>query len=179
MSLTDQELSELYDRYAHVLFHRALSILKNEELAHDAVHETFARVIQKSDEFRHQSSPLTWMYRISTNYCLNQIRNRKLRTKKHEDHTEDIMGSRTADPHEGGTDQARMMRLLETVDDETRACVMYSFFDDCTRQETADLVGLSVPTVRKRINAFLDLARKDLGRGLVLTAIALLAWSLS
>lgn len=179
MSLTDQELSELYDRYAVVLFHRALSILKNEELAHDAVHETFARVIQKSDEFRHQSSPLTWMYRISTNYCLNQIRNRKTRTRKHEDNHHDIVGSGSVAASEGGLDHARMMALLQGVDEETRACVVHTFFDDCTRQETADLVGLSVPTVRKRVNQFLEMARRELGRGLVLTGIALLAWSLS
>lgn len=179
MSLTDQELAELYDRYAHVLFHRALSILKNEELAHDAVQETFARVIVKSEEFRHQSSPLTWMYRISTNYCLNQIRNRNTRTKKHEDHTEDIVGTGVIAANEGRSDHERILALLETVDDQTRAVVMHTFFDDCTRQETADLVGISVPTVRKRVNGFLDLARHQLGQGLILTALALLAWRLA
>ncbi|TNE84430.1 MAG: sigma-70 family RNA polymerase sigma factor [Deltaproteobacteria bacterium] len=178
MSITDAELHELYERYAHVIFHRALSILKNEELAHDAVHETFARVLQKSDEFRGQASPLTWMYRISTNYCLNQIRNRNTRTKKHEDHTEDIVGSGITPADEARGDHARILDLLAQVDDETRACVIHTFFDECTRQETADLVGLSVPTVRKRVQSFLDLARDRLGAGLVLTAVALLAWSI-
>jgi DNA-directed RNA polymerase specialized sigma24 family protein len=40
---------------------------------------------------------------------------------------------------------------------------MYTFFDDCTRQEVADLVGISVPTVRKRIRQFLERARRQLG----------------
>ena len=75
MTITDQELAALYDRYAHIVYRRCLSILRNEEDAHDAVQETFARVIRHNDEFRGKASPLTWMYRISTNYCLNQLRN--------------------------------------------------------------------------------------------------------
>jgi DNA-directed RNA polymerase specialized sigma24 family protein len=41
--------------------------------------------------------------------------------------------------------------------------VLYVYFDDMTREETAVLVGLSVPTVRKRLNQFLYRARKAFG----------------
>lgn len=179
MTLTDDELADLYARYAHVLFHRAMGILKNEELAHDAVQETFARVLQKSDEFRGQASPLTWMYRISTNYCLNQIRNRDNRARKREVHRSDFVSEESTSSHESQPDHTRLLDLLATVDDETRACVLHTFFDDCTRQETADLVGISVPTVRKRVRAFVELARDHFGTGLLLTAIVLLIWSVS
>ena len=57
---------------------------------------------------------------------------------------------------------------LEQVDEQTRQCVVHTFFDDCTRQETADLVGLSVPTVRKRVNEFIDLARRTFEAAVVL-----------
>ncbi len=162
MSFTDEELAQLYERYAHVIFHRCLSILKNEELAHDALQETFARVLRHSADFNNQSSPLTWMYRISTNYCLNQIRNRKGRANKLTVHREDILGDEATAPDEEGTDRAAVIALLEDADEETRLCVMYTYFDDCTRQEVADLVGISVPTVRKRINTFLERARRQL-----------------
>ena len=162
MSLTDQELAALYERYAHVVFRRCRGLLGNDEDAHDAVHETFARVLRHSDEFRGQASPLTWMYRISTNYCFNQIRNRTGRGKKLVDHREEIGGDglATGAPK---LDHELVWRLLEGCDEETKQCVIHTFFDDCTRQEVADLVGLSVPTVRKRVNEFLDKARAELG----------------
>jgi len=174
MELTDDELAELYDRYAHVLFHRCRRILRNDEDANDAVQETFAKVIRNADTFRQQSSPLTWMYAISTNYCLNQVRNRNTRRDKRENHKAEIGGPSVVEPSgEAREDHARILALLDDADDETRACVVHTFFDECTRQETAQLVGLSVPTVRKRINTFLDRARRQLGAA-VLLALATL-----
>lgn len=169
MTLSDQELAALYDRYAHVVFRRCRSILGNEEDAHDAVQETFARVLLHADEFRGQASPLTWMYRISTNYCLNQLRNRTGRRNKLENNAHEFVGDER--PAElGELDRERVLALLEGADEETRACVVHTFFDECTRQEVADLVGLSVPTVRKRVNEFLDRARSAMGVPLVADA---------
>ena len=161
MTINDQELAALYDRYAHIVYRRCLSILRNEEDAHDAVQETFARVIRNHSEFRGQASPLTWMYKISTNYCLNQLRNGKGRRGKLDVLVHEVATSAPAVT--GRLDEARVVALLEHCDEETRACVMHTFFDECTRQEVADLVGLSVPTVRKRIEDFLEKARTDLG----------------
>jgi RNA polymerase sigma-70 factor (ECF subfamily) len=175
MELTDQELAELYDRYAHVLFHRCRRILRNDEDAHDAVQETFAKVIRNADTFRQQSSPLTWMYRIATNHSLNQLRNRKGRRQKREDHRDEIGGSSVVTPgEEHSEDHARILELLDRVDDEVRAVVVHTYFDECTRQETAELVGLSVPTVRKRLNHFLDLARRQLGAAAVVACLSTL-----
>jgi RNA polymerase sigma-70 factor, ECF subfamily len=174
MELTDEEVSRLYDRYAHVLFHRCRTLLRNDEEAWDAVQETFARVIRSADSFRSQASPLTWMYRISTNYCLNQGRNRRGREKKHADHREEIGGPSIVRLDEDGVeDHGRILLLLADADEETRRCVVHTFFDDCTREQVAELVGLSVPTVRKRVNTFLDHARRELGVALAV-AVALL-----
>lgn len=176
MDFTDAELAALYERYAPVLHHRARRILKNDELARDAVHETFAKVIRNADTFRQQSSPLTWMYRISTNYCLNQIRNRKTRQGKLTHHRDDIVGPGFSVPDTDDLDAGRVLELLDTADEQTRAVVVHTYFDDCTRQEVADLVGISVPTVRKRLHAFLDDARRQLGAVAPIVFIAL--WSL-
>ncbi len=177
MPPTDTELAMLYDRYAHVLFHRCRGILRNDEDANDAVQETFAKVIRNWDKFQHQSSPLTWMYRISTNHCLNQVRNRGTRRNKLANHKDEIAGPAEVQPQTGATDHERVLSLLEQCDEETRRCVMHTYFDDCTRQETADLVGLSVPTVRKRVNTFLDLARRAFAAAS--TLLVLVPWSTS
>lgn len=178
MEFTDDELTRLYDRYGHVLFHRCRAILRDDQEAHDAVQETFARVIRNAEQFRAQSSPLTWMYRISTNYCLNQIRNRRGRERKHEDHREEIGGSSiTQGDGDELHDRAKILALLDGCDEETKACVVHTFFDDCTREEVAKLVGISVPTVRKRINTFIEQARSRLGLALLAGAALFALWS--
>jgi len=174
MSFSDEELHELYDRYAHVVYHRCLNILKNEEDAHDAVQETFAKVLRNAESFRNQSSPLTWMYRISTNHCFNLLRNRKGRRDKLHVHREEVVGDGTTRPPDDSLkDHELIHRLLEEADEQTRQVVIHTYFDDCTRKETAELVGISVPTVRKRLTTFLERARRTVGAATT-TALLLL-----
>jgi RNA polymerase sigma-70 factor (ECF subfamily) len=160
MPPTDAELQSLYAQYAPVIHRRCRSILGNEEDACDAVQETFSRVIVHWESFRGEASPLTWMYRISTNYCLNRIRNRRSRADKRHVHREDIVSTsfdRGGQRWEEG-DTAR--RLLELADEQERAIVIHIFFDDMTREQAAQMAGVSVPTLRKRLNTFLARARK-------------------
>lgn len=154
MPITDQEIAGLYDRYAHIVFRRCLSILATEEDAHEAVLETFARVIRHHDEFSAQPSPLTWMYRISTTYCLSRIRAGAGRRGL--DRQDDDLRSETDGLM---LDRERVLQLLEACDDETRACVALTFFDECTRGEVATIVGVPVQTVRKRLEDFLARGR--------------------
>ena len=89
-------------------------------------------------------------------------RERKGHERKHAAHSEEISGPANAWLKDD-LDSQRLRQLLAEEDAETRAIVLYVYFDDMTREETAVLVGLSVPTVRKRLNQFLYRARKAFG----------------
>jgi RNA polymerase sigma-70 factor, ECF subfamily len=158
---TDAELAELYERYAPVILRRARSILGNEELAQDAVQETFAKVICRWDQFRGEASPTTWIYRITTNHCLNQIRNQRGRQDKLAMRREELAPAPVS-MAEHGIDVEVVRGLLAGCDDETRRIMLHIYFDDMTREETARVVGRSLPTVRKRIRTFMDHARTHL-----------------
>lgn len=175
MPPSDHDLQALYQRYGHVIFHRCRRILGNEEDAMDAVQETFARVIQHHEDFRQDSSPLTWMYKISTNYCLNQLRNHGGRADKREQHRDHIGGiAGTVAGVDAWEQRETVRRLLARTDEETRRIIIHLYFDDMTKTETAKMVGLSVPTVRKRLNEFLDRSRRGAGH-LALVGAALVA----
>jgi len=49
-------------------------LLRDEQAALDAMQEVFIRALRAGSEFRSDASPMTWLYRITTNYCLNAIR---------------------------------------------------------------------------------------------------------
>ena len=68
------ELEALYRSYGALVKRRARGILGDEQEAQDAMQEVFVRVIAAMGEFRGQSQPSTWLYRITTNLCLNRIR---------------------------------------------------------------------------------------------------------
>jgi RNA polymerase sigma-70 factor, ECF subfamily len=176
MSIPDAELSDLYVRYAPVLHARARSILGSDAEAGDAVQETFIRLIRGYEAFRGESSPLTWLYQVNTNWCLNQLRNRKGRHAKHEDRRSDVLPRESVEPEVGRLDDERIRALLADEDAETQRIVVHLFFDEMTKEDTAVAVGISVPTLRKRLDAFLRRARKGLGLALVSACWAWLAW---
>ncbi len=70
------ELVRLYDRK---VLRIALRILPSREDAQDAYQEAFLKVYRKLGTFRYQCRFHTWLYRITTNTCLDHLRRRKSR----------------------------------------------------------------------------------------------------
>ncbi len=71
-----EELVRLYERSVLRL---AMNMLRSPEDARDAYQEAFLKVYRKLDTFRFQCSFHTWLYRITTNVCLDQLRRRGVR----------------------------------------------------------------------------------------------------
>ena len=70
------ELVQLYDRS---VLRIALRMLPTREDAQDAYQEAFLKVFRKLHTFRFQCRFHTWLYRITTNTCLDLLRRRKAR----------------------------------------------------------------------------------------------------
>src|SRR5215475_12227092 len=71
------ELELLYTRSGAAVERRCRALLGDGEEARDMVQEVFLRAVRHADEFRGEASPTTWLYRITTNLCLNRLRDRK------------------------------------------------------------------------------------------------------
>mgnify|MGYP001796784050 CR=1 FL=1 len=67
-------IEALYRQYGPLVLGRAVRLLGNQQAADDALQEVFVRVVRGYDAFRKDASPVTWLYRITTNYCLNVLR---------------------------------------------------------------------------------------------------------
>ena len=73
---------ELVRTYDQSVLRLALSMLRSPEDARDVYQETFLRVYRNLDQFRFDCSFHTWLYRIATNLCLDQLRRRKVRKEE-------------------------------------------------------------------------------------------------
>jgi len=160
----EMELRALYERYAAKVYGRCLYILKNEEEARDAMHDVFIKVEKNMKAFRGDASPLTWLQRIATNHCLNVIRARK--AKWHDRYRREVEAGEHA--FAGTASQRETSELLRAVFDKVSRdhaeVAIYYFVDGMTQKEITDLVGISAPTLRKRLRAFIDEARDELKR---------------
>ncbi len=69
----------LVRRYDRSVLRLALHMLGNEEDAQDVHQEAFIKAYRHLSNFRFECSFYTWLYRIATNLCLDQLRRRKSR----------------------------------------------------------------------------------------------------
>ena len=152
-------IEELYDRYAHLVYRRCLALLGNPAEAEDALQEVFVLAMRSLDSFRGDSSPMTWLYRISTNHCLNKIRGSKRRREgaKRQKAQLDSLPPRSGQAAE---DIAVIRQLLPAFDRKVQEMAVLYYVDGMNLEEVAREMSLSVPTVRKRLRKFVERAKK-------------------
>lgn len=75
----EEALDVLFHRHGALVYRRALQLLGQPDAAEEAVQEVFIRAMRAGDRFDPRARPSTWLYRITTNYCLNQIRDARRR----------------------------------------------------------------------------------------------------
>jgi RNA polymerase sigma-70 factor (ECF subfamily) len=71
-----EQLVRVYDQG---VLRMAYNLLHSEEDARDVYQEVFLRVYRNLPKFRFDCAFSTWLYRIVSNLCLDQIRKRKVR----------------------------------------------------------------------------------------------------
>ena len=154
------ELEHIYRTYGPLVLRRARAVLGEEHAAKDALQEIFMRVYESQSEFRGQSSPTTWLYRITTNHCLNLIRDRARRAELLLER-----GASAAPAAQDGPEvRATLAQILDRVPEDLREIGIYYYVDEMNQDEIASLLGVSRRTVGYRIEAFCAAARGVVAR---------------
>jgi RNA polymerase sigma factor (sigma-70 family) len=71
---------QLYQRYIKKVYRRCLSITQNPIDAEDFSHDIFVRVLSALDNYQQKATFSTWLYTISSNYCIDRIKYGQKRT---------------------------------------------------------------------------------------------------
>jgi RNA polymerase sigma-70 factor (ECF subfamily) len=152
--MSELDVEYLYRTYGPMVLRRARAILGEEQAARDAMQEVFVRVLRGADGFRGDASPTTWLYRMTTNLCLNQIRDRARRA--------DILAERwIADEQLDVAHEGRLTvgQVLSGLPDDLREIAIYYFVDQMNQDEIAEVLGVSRRTVGNRLEEFRVRAR--------------------
>ncbi len=159
-SLGPTEFRELYRECAPLVHRRARALLGREAEAWDAVQEVFRRIIESASEFRGEARPMTYLYRATTNVCLNQLRSRALREPG--DASEEP-GAEEAEEAGEAPELADARELLgklsKELDSSHQEIFWLHFVDELTQEEVAQVVGLSRKTVGVRLEQIRERAR--------------------
>jgi RNA polymerase sigma-70 factor, ECF subfamily len=147
-----ERLTELYRSYGAAIYARCRLLLMDDGAAEDATQETFLRVWRHLDRVPDAREALYWIYRVATNYCLNEIRDRRTRDIPSKQLPEVVDVSRAAEARFGDRDLAR--RLIERANADLRVVAWLYHVDGFEQDEVAKVVGVSRRTVVNRLADF-------------------------
>ncbi|MEU1477307.1 sigma-70 family RNA polymerase sigma factor [Streptomyces sp. NPDC005760] len=108
--LTETDFAALTEQYRREIQVHCYRMTGSYDEAEDLVQETFLRAWRARDGFQGRASARTWLYRIATNTCLDQLR----RTARRPQRYEPVPGMN----HGGGEPPARITWLQPYPDDE-------------------------------------------------------------
>lgn len=144
------DVEAAYQAYGPMVLRRCRRLLKDEQLAVDAMHDVFVQLLARKDtlEDRGMSSLL---YRMATNLCLNKLRSKRRRPEDPQSELLMQIAVATGDDDE----RVAARRFLDTAFGRepvsTGTIAVMHLLDGMTLEEVAKEVGMSVSGVRKRL----------------------------
>jgi RNA polymerase sigma-70 factor (ECF subfamily) len=165
-----EELVRRYDR----------DVLRLAEDARDVYQEAFLKVYRNLHRFRFECSFYTWLYRIVTNVCLDQLRRRQARPEDqapelnsahHEDGISDFFERQrehrpTLDPERrllGKEIQARIATAMELLSPRERVVFEMKHYQGLKLRAIGDALGTTEETVKNSLFRATRKLRSQLG----------------
>ena len=132
-------------------------ILRDPELARDAVQEATLRAWKNLRGLRDPDRFDAWLHRLTVNACLDLARKRRNRVFEVE--LKPLHDAPVPDASSRITDALYVERMLAAVEPPQRAVVVLHYYLDLSLPETAAALGIPVGTAKSRLNRALAAMR--------------------
>ena len=150
--------NQLMEQHERRMYAVSLRMCGNREDAQDCLQEAMLRVYRAIGGFKGQSSFSTWVYRITMNTCLDELRRKKNRQNTSLDNLLD-MGWSPADETNAPEKQAmrselrrNLNRAIRELPEEMRAAVVLRDIQGFSYDEIARMLEINVGTIKSRIS---------------------------
>ncbi len=154
------EFWEIYDPYYAKVRKFILALVKDPWTADDLIQETFLKVQQNLGTLKDSSKLSSWIYRIAYNLCQDHFRRRKAGREKEttgleqtegveEGFVQDVLLQKELEQREMGKCVQDQIDLLP---EPLRAVLILFDIMECSHQEIADILGITVANVKVRLH---------------------------
>ncbi len=160
-----EAFEELIAAYQKKVLNLAFRMLGNPADAEDAAQDIFVRVFKSIANFNEESAFSTWLYKISTNVCLDILRRRKRQNENnmvsiHQYSSEDEeyelpIEDKAPTPYEEAQKSEAMRaleRALTKLAEEQKAVIIMRDIHGLSYEEIAAAMNCSLGTIKSRIN---------------------------
>ncbi|MBI3766984.1 MAG: sigma-70 family RNA polymerase sigma factor [Deltaproteobacteria bacterium] len=166
---------ELFEKHSRAIVNFAYNFVGSRPRAEELAQDVFLQVYRAAARYEPNAKFTTWLYRIATNACLNEVRRpeRRYRTRSLEretddsrDRTEIFLPDPTALPGEsalaGRELEAKIREVLGTLPENQRAALVLSRVDGLSYREVADALECSESAVKSLVFRATATLRREL-----------------
>jgi RNA polymerase sigma-70 factor, ECF subfamily len=150
----ERALQGLAQRYECSLLGLASGMLQRQDLAMDAVQETWIRVIRFSRKFDGRSAFKTWLYRILVNQC-RSMRSAQRRRSVSLTSTNTIDKESDAEPVHAEL-QVSVAAAIERLPEAKRAILLLCYHRGMTHEHAAHILEIPLGTLKSRLHSALN-----------------------
>ncbi|MCH8206842.1 MAG: sigma-70 family RNA polymerase sigma factor [Chloroflexi bacterium] len=160
------DFDTIVEKYADFVYNVAFRMMGKPEDAEDVSQEAFISAYRAYERFRGESRVTTWLYRITVNAALMRLRKEKrarLLTQTGLDEVDLVSWEPT--PERSAVMSELGDKLREGIDmlpPDLRVAVILRDVEELSNAEAADVLGVSVSSIKSRLHRARILLRKYL-----------------
>lgn len=143
-------VEQLYAKYGPAIYARCKRLLKDATAAEDATQDVFMKVMRHLDSAPGEGAVLPWIHRITTNHCLNVIRD----AKRHAEPVESVPEVVDDEFEDSVVTRDFAQRVLAATPDELKAPAVMYHAHGLEQARVAEALGVSRRTVLYRLAEF-------------------------
>jgi RNA polymerase sigma-70 factor (ECF subfamily) len=153
-------VAELYDRHGRVAYGLALRIVRDPDLAQDAVQEGFLAVWRTAGAFvPERAKPSTWILTLVHRRAVDLVRREERRRPDPLDEVAEGSGPDTDEQAWLGAQRELVQRALCLLPDDKREALELAYYGGFTQSELAERLGVPLGTIKSRTFAGLGRLR--------------------
>jgi RNA polymerase sigma-70 factor (ECF subfamily) len=140
-------------KFREPLYFHARYIVKDHQEAYDVVQEVFIKAMREQRLFDEDFKIKAWLFRVTTNLCFNQVRNRKRRGAILDTMMKpEAFGADQVEKVLDGERREEVMASLDTLSDDHKEILLLRYYDDLSYAEIADVLQVKLGTVMSRLS---------------------------
>ena len=146
----DKSYLKLLNTYQERLYWYIRKIVLTHENTNDVLQNTFIRVFKNIENFKHQSSLSTWLYRIAHNESLRYLeKNNKFNMSSLDEVQNDYLTELKQDPYFEGDDlQIKLHQSISKLTLKQRQVFNMKYFDDLSFKEISEILDINESTLK-------------------------------
>ena len=149
----------MYREYGGLVYRRAWRMLGDRQEAEAALQEVVGRLLGKIGSYDERAKIQNYLFRITTNYCLDQIKSQRRRPKLHEYRPEITEGGTNPEREAAGREMLKL--ALEQSDARVARIGWLYHIDGMTQERISEVMELSRRTIGKLLKQFRREARQQ------------------